>query len=164
MAPAVTVPGVRVGHSSSGEREQGLGSWIARGSPACTSGIGNSGASLLSKYAVKLRRKSGQVPRVPLRKALQESSFWKWHCVTPSPESIFSLIMWLMNSSVQFSRSVVSDSLRPHGLQLSRPPCPSPTPGVYSDSCPFSRWCHPTISFSVLMNRIAFKSWWIRVI
>ena len=50
---------------------------------------------------------------------------------------------------VQFSRSVVSDSLRPHGLQHIRPPCPSPTPGVYSNSCPLSWWCHPTISSSV---------------
>ena len=49
-------------------------------------------------------------------------------------------------SSLQFSRSVVSDSCRPHGLQHARPPCPSPTPGVYSNSCPLSRWCHPTIS------------------
>ena len=48
--------------------------------------------------------------------------------------------------SIQFSRSVVSDSLWPHGLQLARPPCPSPTPGVYSDSYPLSQWCHPTIS------------------
>ena len=52
-------------------------------------------------------------------------------------------------SSVQFSHSVVSDSLRPHGLQHARPPCPSPTPGVYSNSCPLSQWCHPTISSSV---------------
>ena len=56
----------------------------------------------------------------------------------------------LWPTSVQFSRSVVSDSLRPHGLQHSGPPCPSPTPGVYSDSCPLSRWCHPTISSSVI--------------
>ena len=53
-------------------------------------------------------------------------------------------------SSVQFSRSVVSDSLWPHELQHSRPPCPSPTPGVHSDSCPSSQWCHPAISFSVV--------------
>ena len=52
--------------------------------------------------------------------------------------------------SVQFSRSVMSDSLWPHGLQHARPPCPSPTPGVYSNSCPLSRWCHPTISSSVI--------------
>ena len=52
--------------------------------------------------------------------------------------------------SVQFSHSVVSDSLRPHGLQHSRPPCPSSTPRVYSNSCPLSQWCHPTISSSVV--------------
>ena len=53
-------------------------------------------------------------------------------------------------NSVQFSHSVVSDSLWPHGLQHARPPCPSPTPGVYSNSCTLSRWCHPTISSSVV--------------
>ena len=51
---------------------------------------------------------------------------------------------------VQFSSSVMSDSFRSHGLQHSRPPCPSPTPRVYSNSCPLSRWCHPTISCSVV--------------
>ena len=49
-------------------------------------------------------------------------------------------------SSVQFSHSVVFDSLRPHGLQQARPPCLSPTPGVYSNSCTSSQWCQPTIS------------------
>ena len=53
-------------------------------------------------------------------------------------------------SSVQFSSSVVSDSLRPHELQHARPPCPSPTPRVYSNSCPSSRWCHPAISSSLI--------------
>ena len=53
-------------------------------------------------------------------------------------------------SSVQFSRSVVSDSLQPHELQHARPPCPSPTPGVHSDSSPSSQWCHPAISSSVI--------------
>ena len=53
-------------------------------------------------------------------------------------------------SSVQFSHSVVSDSLWPHELQHTRPPCPSPTPGVHSDSHPSSRWCHPAISSSVV--------------
>ena len=53
-------------------------------------------------------------------------------------------------SSVQFSHSVVSDPLWPHGLQHTRPPCPSPAPGVYSNSCPLSRWCHPNISSSVI--------------
>ena len=53
-------------------------------------------------------------------------------------------------SSVQFSHSVVSDSLRPHELQHARPPCPSPTPRVHSDSRPSNRWCHPAISSSVI--------------
>ena len=52
--------------------------------------------------------------------------------------------------SVQFSRSVVSDSLWPHELQHARPRCPSPTPGVCSNSCPLSQWCHPTILSSVV--------------
>ena len=53
-------------------------------------------------------------------------------------------------SSVQFSHSVVSDSLRPHESQHARPPCPSPTPGVYPNSCPSSWWCLPAISSSVV--------------
>ena len=53
-------------------------------------------------------------------------------------------------SSVQFSRSVVSDSLWPHESQHARPPCPSATPGVYSNSCPSNWWCHPAISSSVV--------------
>ena len=53
-------------------------------------------------------------------------------------------------SSVQFSHSVVSDSLWPHGLEHARPPCPSPTPRVHSNSCPLSRWCHPAVSSSVI--------------
>ena len=53
-------------------------------------------------------------------------------------------------SSVQFSRSVVSNSLWPHELQHARPSCPSPTPGVHSNSCPSSQWCHPAISSSVI--------------
>ena len=52
--------------------------------------------------------------------------------------------------SVQFSRSVLSDSLQPHELQHARPPCLSSTPGVHSNSCPSSQWCHPTISSSVV--------------
>ena len=71
-----------------------------------------------------------------------------------------SLISWLLVESylglssiwgsVQFSHSVVSNSLWPHGLQHVRPLCPSPTPRVYSNSCPLSRRCHPTISSSVI--------------
>ena len=53
-------------------------------------------------------------------------------------------------SSIQFSHSVMSDSLWPHGLQHARLPCSSPTLGAYSNSCPLSQWCHPTISSSVI--------------
>ena len=60
------------------------------------------------------------------------------------------ITLWFKIKSVQFSRSVVSDSLQPHESQQDRPPCPSTTPGVYSNSCPLSRWCHPNISSSVI--------------
>ena len=64
------------------------------------------------------------------------------------------MLLWIkiFNCKNQFSsvHSVVSDSLRPHGLQHLRPPCPSPNPGIYSSSCPLSWWCHPTISSSVI--------------
>ena len=62
---------------------------------------------------------------------------------------IVYILIWASVSqvcSVQFSCRVMSDSLRPHGLQHARLPCPLPTPGAYSNSCPLSRWCHPTIS------------------
>ena len=64
----------------------------------------------------------------------------------PTVLNSYSLYMLLL---VQFSHSVVSDSLWPHGLQHTRIPCPSPTPRTYSNSCPLSWWCHPTISSSV---------------
>ena len=54
------------------------------------------------------------------------------------------------SKAVQFSCTVMSDSLWPHGLQHARPPCLSPTPGIYPNSCPLSQWCHPTISSSVI--------------
>ena len=56
----------------------------------------------------------------------------------------------ILSKSVQFSCSVMSDTLQPHGLQHVRPPCLLSTPGVFSNSCPLSRRCHPTISFSVI--------------
>ena len=58
--------------------------------------------------------------------------------------------MFNIFSSVQISCSVMSDSLQPHGLQHARLPCLTPTPGAYSNSCPLSQWCHPTISSSVI--------------
>ena len=66
---------------------------------------------------------------------------------------IFSDLLWLFPlsfTSVQFSHSIVSNSLRPHELQHSRPPCPLPTPRVHPNSCPLNWWCHPTISSSVI--------------
>ena len=67
---------------------------------------------------------------------------WKLFC--------FLSLCFCIFYSVQFNRSVMFDSLRPHGLQHTSPPCPSPTPGVHSNSCPLSQWCHPTISSSVV--------------
>ena len=63
-------------------------------------------------------------------------------------------------STVQFSCPVVSDSLRPHGLQHARLPCPSPTPRACSSSCPSSWWCHPTISSSVIPFSSRLQSFW----
>ena len=60
------------------------------------------------------------------------------------------LLIFSVTKSVQFSRSVMSNSLWPHGLQHARLPCLSPTPRAYSNSCPLSKWCHPTISSSVV--------------
>ena len=61
-------------------------------------------------------------------------------------------------SWVQFSCSVMFDSLWPHELQDARPPCPSPTPGVHPNSCPLSQWCHPTISSSVILFSVCLQS------
>ena len=63
---------------------------------------------------------------------------------------VLKVLVQFSTSSVQFSCSVMSNSLQPHELQYARPPCPSPTPRVYPNSCPFSQWCHPTISTSVV--------------
>ena len=63
---------------------------------------------------------------------------------------IYDVVWCVKKGSVQFSHSVMSDSLRPHELQHARPSCPSPTPGIHSNSCPSSWWCHPAISPSVV--------------
>ena len=84
------------------------------------------------------------------------STFWPSHLFSiPTPWQVDSNPWAQIKSSfssfsVQFSRSVMSDSLWTHELQHIRPPCPSPTPGVYSNSCPSSRWCHLAISSSVI--------------
>ena len=77
------------------------------------------------------------------------STTWEAHG-EPRPCQMLWAWIFSLRTSVQFSVSVVSDSLWPHGLWHARPPCLSPTPGVYSNSCPSSWWCHPTISSSVI--------------
>ena len=80
---------------------------------------------------------------------------WQKHCEEAHRNPVLYFLLEEMiqclqiNNSVQFSRSVVSNSLRPHGQQHTRPSCPLPTLEAYSDSCPLSWWCHPTISSSV---------------
>ena len=76
------------------------------------------------------------------------SGSWKSFLYSPS---VYSCHLFLISSaSVQFSHLVVSYSLRPHESQHTRPPCPSPTPGVHSDSRPSRQWCHSTITSSVI--------------
>ena len=81
------------------------------------------------------------------------------HSVTRINDCIYIMFTTVLvhSSSVQFSCSVTFDSLQPHGLQHARPPCPSPAPMVYSNSCPLSGWCHPIISFSVFPFPPAFN-------
>jgi len=74
----------------------------------------------------------------------------KWDCACKGLNNSLHMLQVIDEHRVQFSRSVVSDSLWPHGLQRARPPCPSPTPGVHPNSCPLSQWCHPTILSSVV--------------
>ena len=75
---------------------------------------------------------------------------WIFFYVLIGGKLLCDVMMVSTISSVQFSHSVVSDSLRPHESQHARPPCPSPSPRVHSDSCPSSPWCHPAISSSVI--------------
>ena len=77
---------------------------------------------------------------------MRQSFIFSYKCLT----SDFSVLWVIYFSSVQFSCSVVSDSSWPSEPQHARPPCPSPTPGTCSNSCPSSWWCHPTVSSSVV--------------
>ena len=83
-----------------------------------------------------------------LRTCMYLFSAYFWYC--PCFPHLIPRQHTIPFSSVQFSCSVVSDSLWPHELQHARPPCPSPTPGVHSDSSPSSQWCHPAISSSAV--------------
>ena len=87
---------------------------------------------------------------------LRNSSCWANMSVCFIPQWMSRIGPWL--SSVQFSHSVMPDPLWPHGLQHARLPCSSPTPRAYSNSCPLSRWCHPTISSSVIPFSSHFQS------
>ena len=93
-----------------------------------------------------------------------ESNTWNRQSINAhwKDEWMNSLDGWIdyftQYNSVQFSRSVVSNSLWPHGRQHARLPCPSPTPGAYSNSCPSSRWCHPTISSFVIPFSFCLQS------
>ena len=80
------------------------------------------------------------------------SVIWMYHnlCNQYAIVGYLSCIHLSPFSSVQFSCSVVLDSLQPHGLQHARPPCPLPTPAVHPNPCPLSQWCHPTISSPVI--------------
>ena len=81
------------------------------------------------------------------------SAFYAWlnsYFTPPYWDRYFLLLVYYSDVKVQFSRSVICDSLRPHSLQHARPPCLLLTPGAYSNSCPLSWWCHPTISSSVV--------------
>ena len=72
--------------------------------------------------------------------------------------SFIQRVLKIMSHSVQFSRLVVSNFLRPHEPQHTRLPCPSPTPGVHPNPCPLSQWCHPTISSSVIPSSFCPQS------
>ena len=93
-----------------------------------------------------LGRSPGEENVSPLQYSCLENSMdWPWDCKESDMTEQLTLSL-----SVQFSRSVVSDSLQSHGLQHARLPCPSPTPSACSNTCPSSWWCHPTISSSVV--------------
>ena len=87
-------------------------------------------------------------PRIKLEFLALQADSLPW--VTRETLIFIPSIKNLLISSVQFSHSVVSDSLQPHEPQHARPPCPSPTPGVHPNPCPLCRWCHPTISSSLI--------------
>ena len=97
-------------------------------------------------------------PSPPAFNLSQHQGVFKW--VSSSHQVAKGLEFQLLHqfSSVQFSHSVVSNSLQPHELQHARPPRPSPTPGIHPNSCPSSQWCHPTISSSVILFSSCLQS------
>ena len=92
---------------------------------------------------------SGVITKITYRRDKQWSYLNQLVLTQPNPSFHFILLPLASSLSVQFSPLVVSHSLQPHGPQHTRPPCPSPTPGVYSNSSLLKQWCHPTISSCV---------------
>ena len=90
-------------------------------------------------------------------KTISIVSLYRWQHILRARNSLREKIKSrMLFSSVQFSHSVMSDFLPPHGLQYTRPPCPSPTPRVYSNTCPLSQWCQPNTSSSAVRFSPAF--------
>ena len=115
------------------------------------------GIGLYSKHTQVKNPTRQMLSQLVLQKFLQINHFYMCFSSNSSALTMCQLKLvsdssWLKSSfsSVQFSCSVMTDSLRPHESQHTRPPCPSPTPGVYPNSRPLSQWCHPTISSSVV--------------
>ena len=139
----------------------GYGAWIKEKSPKWPSDLGLSNwkhrGTILWDEDCNRRRMGGKLRHLvldikfgmPKRIQVDESNRWINESGVQGRESRLKISIWEL-SVIQFSLSVMSNSLWPHGLQHTRPPCPSPTPGVYSNSCSSSRWCHPTISSSVV--------------
>ena len=123
----------------------------------------------ISSFHIRLSIPFFQIPHLYVKKPTLFFSFWLhsvWQSLGPSISldtvkfhCAYESLLWPWNPFLMcsvtyklslFSHSVVSNSLRPHGLQHARLPCPSPSPGAGSNSCPSSQWCHPTISSSVV--------------
>ena len=106
----------------------------------------------ISKYNLITPLKSYSLIRSHIDKSQGSRHGYLWgdYSLLRLPHFPYIYLLSHKFSSVQFSRSVVSDCLRSHGLQHARPPCLSLTPRVYSDSCLLSQWCHPTISSSIV--------------
>ena len=104
---------------------------------------------IVSFHVILLKQSSRNVA-CSTHQAVGTNSLLYCHYTRDKMSLVYLNLYFFDYDSVHFSPSVVSDSLRPHGLQHTRPPCPSSTPRVYSNSCPLSRWCHPTISSSVV--------------
>ena len=113
--------------------DQGFNSWLGNWDPT---------SLVVWPKKKKMKKKWAEVMNTHLTKQdIQMANKYIKRCL---------VLLAIHFSSLQFSRSVVSDSLRPHESQHTRPPCPSPTPGVVSNSRPLSQWRHPTISSSVV--------------